>query len=54
MKALNPIKVIRGFKVRRSKNKGLWDVLETRCGTITGKSLFTGTWKEVLAATKSS
>jgi hypothetical protein len=46
-------KIINGSIVRKShSHKGMWDVLETRAGQVTGKSTFTGTIKEIRAALK--
>lgn len=46
-------KIIHGQIVRKSvSHKGMWDILETRCGKPTGNTSFTGTMKEVRAAIK--
>ncbi len=44
-------KKIKGCTVRKNKtHRGMWDVMETRAGHLTGKATFTGTMKEVRAA----
>ena len=46
-------KIIGGQTVRKNNEvKGLWDIIETRAGRLTGKVAFTGTMKEVRAAIK--
>lgn len=46
-------KNISGSIVRKNKDHaGMWDIMETRAGQLTGKSTFTGTMKEVRAAIK--
>ena len=40
--------VINGSIVRKNPcHKGMWDILDTRAGQVTGKASFTGTMKEV-------
>ena len=44
-------KTIKGCTVRKNKeHRGMWDIMETRAGQLTGKSTFTGTLKEIRAA----
>lgn len=43
-------KTIKGCTVRRNSQTKLWDVLETRGGSYTGKVSYSGTLKEVRAA----
>ena len=44
-------KIISGQTVRKNQeHKGMWDIMETRAGQITGKASFTGSMKEVRAA----
>ena len=44
-------KNIKGSTVRKNaKHKGMWDIMETRGGQLTGKPSFTGTMKEVRLA----
>jgi len=44
-------KHIGGSVVRKNAtHKGMWDIMETRAGMLTGKASFTGTMKEVRAA----
>jgi hypothetical protein len=46
-------KVIYGQTVRKNtEHPGMWDVIESRGGRLTGKSKFTGTMKEVRCAIK--
>ena len=46
-------KNIAGNIVRKNKDHaGMWDIMETRGGELTGKSTFTGSMKEVRAAIK--
>ena len=46
-------KIIKGCTVRKNKDhKGMWDIMESRGGQLTGKSTFTGTIKEIRAALK--
>lgn len=45
-------KIISGQIVRKSEQNGLWDIMETRGGQLTGKASFTGTMKEVRDAIK--
>lgn len=46
-------KIIGGCVVRKSaQGKGLWDVMKTKAGVVTGKVSFTGTMREVRAAIK--
>ena len=46
-------KIISGQTVRKNaEHKGVWDILETRGGRLTGRSTFTGTMKEVREAIK--
>ena len=46
-------KIINGCTVRKNtERKGMWDIMETRAGKLTGKASFTGTMKEVRAAIK--
>lgn len=46
-------KIIGGQTVRKNaEHKGMWDIIETRAGRLTGKVEFTGSMKEVRAAIK--
>lgn len=46
-------KIIDGSIVRKNpEHKGMWDIMETRAGQLTGKASFTGTMKEVRDAIK--
>ena len=46
-------KIISGKTVRKNtEHKGMWDIMETRAGRLTGKASFTGTTKEVRFAIK--
>lgn len=46
-------KTISGQTVRKNKeHKGMWDIIESRSGRLTGKASFTGTMKEVRDAIK--
>lgn len=45
-------KTINGCQVRKNKeHKGMWDVLETKAGQVTGRVSFTGTISEIRQAT---
>lgn len=46
-------KIISGQTVRKNpQHNGMWDIMETLAGKLTGKSTFTGTMKEVRDAVK--
>ena len=46
-------KIISGNVVRKnSQHPGMWNIMETRAGQLTGKASFTGTMKEVREAIK--
>jgi hypothetical protein len=48
-------KIINGQIVRKNPHhRGMWDIIETRCGVSTGRSSYTGSLKEIQAVIKLS
>lgn len=46
-------KIINGQIVRKNPHhRGMWDIIETRCGVSTGRSSYTGSLKEIQAVIK--